>query len=75
VLQLIDFGYAFMKGKMEPARLCLDEFGQTFPQFRYFSGLMEYIVVVQKLQDNDTRRAVFRAIDQFCIRMLQIPVT
>ncbi len=75
VLQILDFGYAFMKGKTEQAGLCLDEFGDTFPQFRYFSGLMEYIVVVQKLQDNDTRRAVFRAIDQFCIRMLQIPAT
>lgn len=72
VLQMIDFGYEYLKGRGKQARVCLDEFRQTFPEFGYFTQLLDFIVFQQEHQKKSDRTVVFNAVDNFCMRMLKI---
>ncbi|MEA2034610.1 MAG: hypothetical protein U9N40_03850 [Euryarchaeota archaeon] len=72
IIMILDFGYAYLKGKNKQAEICLEEFSKTFPTFSYFSELLQYIVIKDTNQSKQKKFVVFKAIDQFCIRTLPI---
>lgn len=71
VLQIIDFAYMFLCGKGAEAMICLEEFRQNFPDYEYFSQILDYLVSGGNC-GSEVRPVIFRAVDRFCMRMLQI---
>jgi len=73
VLCLIDYAYAFFRGRRGQASLCLDEFQRKYPSLNYYADLLQFITA----DDAPTRpaglnRSVFTSVDHFCKRMLKI---
>jgi hypothetical protein len=72
ILQMVDFGHAYLKGWEDQAELCLHAFQGTFPEYLFFSQLLDYLAFREPVSRKKDRAAVFQAVDQFCMRMLNI---
>ncbi|MDT8357479.1 MAG: hypothetical protein RQ758_03130 [Methanomicrobiaceae archaeon] len=71
VLQMIDFAYMFLCGQEPESRICLEKFRQNFPDYEYFSQILDYLISGGNC-GSEIRPVIFRAFDRFCMRMLQI---
>ncbi|MFA7198808.1 MAG: hypothetical protein WC093_05915 [Methanoculleus sp.] len=73
VLCLIDYAYAFFRGRRGRASLCLDEFHRKYPSLNYYADLLQFITADDApIRSAGLNRAVFISIDHFCKRMLKI---
>ena len=75
VLCLLDYAYAFLRGRQGPALLCLDEFRRKYPALNYYSDMLGFITADISTRPDGTNRAVFTSVDHFCKRMLKISET
>jgi hypothetical protein len=77
-LLLLDYSFELMSGKQAEAAACMDEIKKRFGPQHFFVTLLEY--VAHDFQSDDTKKvkrakkAVFDAIDQYCIKLLKIEV-
>ena len=75
-LLLLDYVFEMMSGKQVEAAACMDEIKKRFGAQHYFVMLLEY--VANDLLSDDTKKAkrakkaMFDAIDQYCLNMLKI---
>mgnify|MGYP000848494433 FL=1 len=73
VLCLIDYVYAFLRGRKEQANLCLDEFRRKYPSLSYYSDLLRFATTADlPARPEGINQAIFSSVDQFCKRMLKI---
>ncbi len=73
VLCLIDYTYAFLRGKRVQAGLCLDEFRRKYPSLNYYSDMLGFVTAAGAHDGANT--AVFTSVDHFCKKMLKIGET
>lgn len=75
-LLLMDYLLEMMSGKQAEAAACMEEIRKRFKPQHYFVTLLEY--VAHDFQSEDAKKvkrakkAVFDAIDQYCIKLLKI---
>ena len=74
VLCLIDYAYAFLRGRRGQAGLCLDEFRRRYPSMNYYSDLLLFVTAADDApaRPDGVNQAVFTSVDHFCKRMLKI---
>ena len=72
VLCLIDYAYAFLRGRRGQATLCLDEFHRKYPSLNYYSDMLRFVTADLPPTEMGVNAAVFTSIDHFCKRMLKI---
>ncbi|WP_292521316.1 hypothetical protein [Methanoculleus sp.] len=75
VLCLIDYAYAFLRGRRGQAALCLEEFRRKYPSLNYYSDLLGFATAETTVRPDGVNRAIFTSIDHFCKRMLKIGET
>ena len=72
VLCLLDYAYAFLRGRRGQATLCLDEFQRKYPSLNYYSDILRFITADIPPTEKGVNAAVFTSVDNFCKRMLKI---
>lgn len=72
VLCLIDYAYAFLRGKRGQAALCLDEFRRKYPSLNYYSDMLRFVTADIPATERGVNAAVFISVDHFCKKMLKI---
>ncbi|MDD4253496.1 MAG: hypothetical protein PHT74_10185 [Methanoculleus horonobensis] len=72
VLCLIDYTYAFLRGKRGQASLCLDEFRRKYPSLNYYSDMLRFVTADVPATERGVNAAVFTSVDHFCKKMLKI---
>jgi hypothetical protein len=72
ILLVIDFAYAYIRGRQSQATLFLDEFKRTYPALSYYSSLLEFVTTECSDKVDGIRRTVFLSVDSFCMRMLNL---
>jgi hypothetical protein len=78
-LLLLDYSFEMMSGKRAEASACMDEIKKRVGPHHYFVTLLEY--VGHDFQSDDTKKvkrakkAMFDAIDQYCMKLLKIEGT
>lgn len=75
VLCLIDYTYAFLRGRKEQAGLCLDQFHRQYPSLNYYSDILRFVTADLPATENGIKLAVFTSVDHFCKKMLKIAET
>ncbi|MCK9298524.1 hypothetical protein HL657_12285 [Methanoculleus sp. YWC-01] len=75
VLCLIDYAYAFLRGRKEQAGLCLDQFHRKYPSLNYYSDILRFVTADLPATQNGIKLAVFTSVDHFCKKMLKIAET
>ncbi|HOI14126.1 MAG TPA: hypothetical protein PLG75_09715 [Methanoculleus sp.] len=75
VLCLIDYTYAFLRGRKEQAGLCLDQFHRKYPSLNYYSDILRFVTADLPATENGIKLAVFTSVDHFCKKMLKIAET
>ncbi len=75
VLSLIDYTYAYLRGRQGQATLCLEEFHRKYPSLNYYSDLLRFVTADPPAGRKGACRAVFVSVDHFCRRMLKIAET
>jgi hypothetical protein len=77
-LLLLDYSFEMMSSKQVEAAACMDEIKKRFGPQHFFVTLIEY--VAHDFQSDDTKKvkrakkAMFDAIDQYCMKLLKIEV-
>lgn len=72
VLCLLDYAYAFLRGRRGQATLCLDEFQRKYPSLNYYSDMLRFVTTDIPPTEKGVNAAVFTSVDHFCKRMLKI---
>lgn len=72
VLCLLDYAYAFLRGRRGQATLCLDEFQRKYPSLNYYSDMLRFVTADIPPTEKGVNAAVFTSVDHFCKRMLKI---
>lgn len=72
VLCLLDYAYAFPRGRRRQTTLCLDEFQKKYPSLNYYSDMLRFVTADTPPTEKGVNAAVFTSIDHFCKRMLKI---
>lgn len=72
VLCLLDYAYAFLRGKRGQAALCLEEFRRKYPSLNYYSDMLRFVTDTVPATERGVNAAVFTSVDQFCKKMLKI---
>jgi len=75
VLHLIDYLYAFLRGRMDQANLSLDEFHRKYPSLNYYSEILRFVTTEIPPTEKSVKRVVFLSVDNFCKKMLRIGET
>jgi hypothetical protein len=79
VLLLLDYSFELMSGRQFEAVACMDDIKKKFGPQHYLVTLIEY--VAHDFQSDDekkvkrAKKAMFDAIDQYCMRQLKIEIT
>ncbi len=78
VLLLHDFAFELMSGRQYEALACLDEIKIRFGARHYYVTLLEYVAHDFLSEDEkkikQAKKAMIDSIDQYCMRLLKIPV-
>ena len=72
VLCLLDYVYAFLKGRRRQTTLCLDEFQRKYPSLNYYSDILRFVTADIPSTKKGVNAATFTPVDHFCKRMFKI---
>jgi hypothetical protein len=75
-LLLLDYSFEVMSGKQADAVACMDEIKKRFGPQHFFVTLLEYVAHDFRSDDSGkvkrSKKAIFDAIDQYCMKLLKI---
>ncbi|MGA2104646.1 hypothetical protein [Methanoregula sp.] len=78
-LLLLDYSFEVMSGKQTDAAACMDEIKKRFGPQHFFVTLLEYVAHDFRSDDSGkikrSKKAIFDAIDQYCMKLLKIEVS
>jgi hypothetical protein len=75
-LLLLDYSFEVMSGKQADAAACMDEIKKRFGPKHFFVTFLEYLAHDFRSDDSGkvkrSKKAIFDAIDQYCMKLLKI---
>lgn len=71
-LAVIDVAHAHLRGRQNQATLCLEDMQRRYPSLQYYADLLEFIIADCSGTIAGSRQAVFRSVDNYCMRAIGV---